>query len=150
MCFSLQNFNTEVIQVYPRWSLSGEVPRNKNGSVRDRRNGVKGSSNTSHFISKINAGKSRIWHKRGCVFPMVILLAFRNEQYRVNDHPYHAPQFTTTLKLNDEFLDRLKIDFHSNSESFYVGSASFRHRFQNGLSSELLISCLSRNCWWFK
>ena len=31
--------------------------------------------------------------KQGCVFPMVISLAFRMEKYRVNDHPYHAPQF---------------------------------------------------------
>ena len=37
---------------------------------------------------------------------------------------------TTTLKLNDEFLDRLQSDCHSNSESFYVRSASFRHWFQ--------------------
>ena len=26
---------------------------------------------------------------------MVIWHAFRIEQYRVNDHPYHAPQFST-------------------------------------------------------
>ena len=32
--------------------------------------------------------------KRGCVFPTVIWPAFRTGQYRVNDHPYHAPQFT--------------------------------------------------------
>ena len=31
--------------------------------------------------------------KQGCVFPMVIWPAFRMEKYRVNDHPYHAPQF---------------------------------------------------------
>ena len=31
--------------------------------------------------------------KRGCVFPMVIWPAFRMGQYRVNDNPYHAPQF---------------------------------------------------------
>ena len=36
--------------------------------------------------------------KRGCVFPMVISPAFRMAQYRVNDHPYHAPQFTSRLK----------------------------------------------------
>ena len=34
---------------------------------------------------------------------------------------------TTTLQLNDEFLDRLKSVEDSNSESLYVGSASFRH-----------------------
>ena len=34
--------------------------------------------------------------KLGCVFPMVICSAFRMEQYRVNDHPYQAPQFNTT------------------------------------------------------
>ena len=33
------------------------------------------------------------FNKRGCVFPMVIWPAFRMGQYRVNDHPYHAPQF---------------------------------------------------------
>ena len=32
-------------------------------------------------------------NKRGCVFPMVIWPAFRIWQYRVNDHPCHAPQF---------------------------------------------------------
>ena len=37
----------------------------------------------------------------------------------------------TTLELNDELLNRLKFDFHSNLESFYVGSDSFRHWFQN-------------------
>ena len=34
--------------------------------------------------------------KRGCVFPMVIWPEFRMGQYRVNDHPYHGPQFTCT------------------------------------------------------
>ena len=29
--------------------------------------------------------------KQECVFPMVIWPAFRMGQYRVNDHPYHAP-----------------------------------------------------------
>ena len=37
--------------------------------------------------------------KRGCVFPMVIWPAFRMEQYRVNDHPYHAPQFIVLLNV---------------------------------------------------
>ena len=32
--------------------------------------------------------------KRGCVFPMVIWPEFRMGQFRVNDHPYHAPQFS--------------------------------------------------------
>ena len=36
--------------------------------------------------------------KRGCVFPMVIWPAFRMGQYRVNDNPYHAPQFTVYKK----------------------------------------------------
>ena len=31
--------------------------------------------------------------KRGCVFPMVIWPAFRMGQFRVNDHPYHAPSY---------------------------------------------------------
>ena len=29
--------------------------------------------------------------KVGCVFPMVIWVEFRMGQYRVNDHPFHAP-----------------------------------------------------------
>ena len=32
-------------------------------------------------------------NKQGCVFQMVIWPAFRMEKYRINDHPYHAPQF---------------------------------------------------------
>ena len=45
--------------------------------------------------------------KQGCVFPMVIWPAFRMEKYRVNDHPYHAPQFRlcrTTLMSNKLLL----------------------------------------------
>ena len=38
--------------------------------------------------------KNQSQTKRGCVFPMVIWPAFRMGQYRVNYHPYHAPQFT--------------------------------------------------------
>ena len=56
----------------------------------------------SQFIFEINVGKRLIRHK-------------------------------TTLNLNDVNLDRLKIDWrcgHSNSESFYVRSDSFRHWFQ--------------------
>ena len=44
--------------------------------------------------------------KRGCVFPMVILPAFRMEQYRVNDHPYQAPQFTVLIRWSN-FSDDL-------------------------------------------
>ena len=39
--------------------------------------------------------------KRGCVFPIVIWAAFRMGQYRVNDHPYHAPQFIESLFYGD-------------------------------------------------
>ena len=35
--------------------------------------------------------------KRGCVLPMVIWPTFRMGQYRVNDHPYHAPQFRSLI-----------------------------------------------------
>ena len=41
--------------------------------------------------------------KRECVFPMVICPAFRRGQYRVNDHPYHAPQFINYYE-NDSML----------------------------------------------
>ena len=37
--------------------------------------------------------------KWGCVFPVVIWPAFRIGQYRVNDHPYHAPQLMSEFKL---------------------------------------------------
>ena len=32
-------------------------------------------------------------NKRECVFPMVIWPDVSMRQYRVNDHPYHAPEF---------------------------------------------------------
>ena len=35
--------------------------------------------------------------KQGCVFSMVIWPAFHIEKYRLNDHPYHAPQFRKHL-----------------------------------------------------
>jgi len=38
-----------------------------------------------------------VLYKQGCVFLMVIWPAFRMEKYRVNDHPYHAPQFSKFL-----------------------------------------------------
>ena len=41
---------------------------------------------------------SLICYKRGCVFPMVIWSEFRMGKYRVNDHPYHAPQFIYLAK----------------------------------------------------
>ena len=50
-------------------------------------------------------------HKRGCVFPMVIWPAFRMGQYRVNDHPYHAPQFIGPLMLDIALTYRSKYRF---------------------------------------
>ena len=44
-----------------------------------------------HIVSSNGLTVAR--SKRGRVFPMVILPAFRMEQYRVSHHPYHAPQF---------------------------------------------------------
>ena len=32
--------------------------------------------------------------KPGCVIPMVIWPEFRMGKYRINDHPYHAPQLS--------------------------------------------------------
>ena len=67
---------------------------------------LKCNSDTSYFILETNVGKSRIRHNDSENF---ILLS------------------------NDEFLDWLKIDWssrHSDSDSFYVGSDSFRHWFQ--------------------
>ena len=64
---------------------------------------IKGSSDASPSSFDINVGQSRI-------------------------------RYITMLKLNDEFPDRLKIDWrwsHLNSESLYVGYASFRHYFKN-------------------
>ena len=45
------------------------------------------------FLNFISTFSSKL----GCVFPMVIRPAFRIGQYRVNDHPYHQPQFRTLL-----------------------------------------------------
>ena len=45
--------------------------------------------------SRRNAA-TRLSGKRECVFPMVVWVIwseFRMGQYRVNDHPYHAPQY---------------------------------------------------------
>ena len=41
-------------------------------------------------------------NKRGCVFSMVIWPAFRMGQYRVNDHPYHAPQFSFSHEIHSK------------------------------------------------
>ena len=38
------------------------------------------------------------------VFPMVIWAAFRMGQCRVNDHPYHAPQFIKRFESKHEAL----------------------------------------------
>ena len=38
--------------------------------------------------------------KRGCVFSMVIWPAFLMGQYRVTDHPYHAPQFIPVMRMH--------------------------------------------------
>ena len=54
-------------------------------------------------------------YKRGCVVPMVIWPAFRMGQYRVNDHPYHAPQFIITRNYNPIQLTKIsKRDFYQN------------------------------------
>ena len=42
--------------------------------------------------------------KRGRVFPTVIWPANRMGQYRVNDHPYNAPQFSTTVPASQHKL----------------------------------------------
>ena len=61
----------------------------------------------------------------------MILVHHKSIQFKGSRDPSHFSfeinggksriRHTTTLKLNDELLDRLKIDCHSNSESFYVG-----------------------------
>ena len=43
--------------------------------------------------TSVYLGRVSICAFRGCVFPMVICSEFRMGQHRVNDHPYHAPQF---------------------------------------------------------
>ena len=55
---------------------------------------------------------------------MVIWPAFRMEQYRVNDHPYHAPQFILLLKyvlfiLFGFFRDRVNFDDY-HRENIYL------------------------------
>ena len=54
-------------------------------------------------------------YKLGCAFPMVIWPAFRMGQYRVNDHPYHAPQFkNTVLSEESTFISVAFYRFHEN------------------------------------
>ena len=48
---------------------------------------------TTMWPKRFSRPWKKIDNKQGCVFPMVIWPAFRMEKYRVNDHPYHAPQF---------------------------------------------------------
>ena len=43
--------------------------------------------------------------KQGCVFPMVIWPAFRMGQYRVDDHLYHAPQFSMARVVTRSSLE---------------------------------------------
>ena len=45
------------------------------------------------LLFRLNLIHFSIFSKRWCVFPMVIWLEFPMGQYRVNNHPYHAPQF---------------------------------------------------------
>ena len=57
-----------------------------------------------HFLAEAGnkvdmLGSYESYFKRGCVFSMDIWPAFRMGQYRVNDHPYHAPQFTLEFIL---------------------------------------------------
>ena len=61
------------------------------------------------FKPKLTGATNR---KRGCVFLMVIRPAFRMRQYRANDHPYHAPQYT------ERFADDITVaPLKSNKES---------------------------------
>ena len=61
-------------------------------------------------ICQLDRVQNSYWvSKRGCVFPMVNWPAFRMGQYRVNENPYHAPQF---INYNMEFKwDRLPNPF---------------------------------------
>ena len=64
----------------------------------DFKNKWLGSELTSlNFRFKINYRVSKLTIKRGCVFSIVIWSAFRMGQYRVNDHPQRAPQFSVQL-----------------------------------------------------
>ena len=56
-------------------------------------------------------GSTRPADKRGCVFPMVIWLKFRMGQYRVNDHPYHASQFTNYNMAFRILISLIKVIF---------------------------------------
>ena len=47
---------------------------------------------------------------------MVIWPEFRMRQYRVNDHPYHAPQFTILEDLDERSLSEL----YQRAEQFSI------------------------------
>ena len=63
---------------------------------------------------------------------MVVWPAFRMGQYRVNDHPYHTPQFTLTwAMLNDQTV--------KSSLLALVGDFFIDVYFLHGLSTDTLI-----------
>ena len=67
-----------------------------------------------------------------CVFPMVIWPAFRMVQYRVNDHPYHAPQFSLYFgRFNyfQDFMGRRPLPVRN-----YVASIKYRPWMLNHVS----------------
>ena len=86
--------------------------------------------------------------KRGCVFSMVIWPAFRMGQYRVNDHPYHAPQF---ILENSCFFDFFEV-FHEKllnaiEPSHVLGTIRIVIKFHVGLSMSGRWGRLGKNDW---
>ena len=88
-------------------SIYGTLPRTKKRekSKREKRTPEDMAAHIANYVvykaepvstkSKMSQVQTHLNNKRGCVFPMVIWPAFHMGQYRVNDHPYHAPQFNS-------------------------------------------------------
>ena len=71
------------------------------------------SSDPSHFIFEINVGKSLIRHRTTLNFKALKIKGSSDPNhfiFEINDGKSRIWD-TTTLKLNDKFLDRLKIDW---------------------------------------
>ena len=110
---------------------------------------VKGSTDPTYFFFEIIVGKSRIRHKTTLDFEWKLISRLNSERpnFLIGPIPW---EFRSLPSRNSaySYLYRLKIDWiwrHWNSESFYVGSDSFRHWFKNKMA--WVCTTLKIFCW---
>ena len=90
------------------------------------------------LLKPCKVGARDVNNKLGCVFPIVIWPAFRMEQYRVNDHPYHASQFIWMPKFT-----KVEVEFEKISK-ILCRFPSFRFLRRRLWPSCLLAAVLNR------